>query len=189
MKTPGSVSRRAAVCCAACALLAMLLSAAWRLHLHAQHRKAVAGVAALGGLAAVESAVSSEAASYLPKSAENLFHSITSVAFNDRRADDQTLWSLAQLRGLSRLRGLYLNGTGVSDAGLVHLAAFTRLEELYLEDTVISDQGLRNLETLSSLRLLSVRNTAVTAAGVERLKQALPRLELLGWRNMRAQSM
>ena len=62
--------------------------------------------------------------------------------------------------------------------GLVHVAAMSKLRELHIANVNITDVGLRQLEGMKGLNVLSVGGTKVTAAGVQRLKKALPKLQV-----------
>jgi hypothetical protein len=54
--------------------------------------------------------------------------------------------SLAQLKGLTGLRTLYLTRTPVGDAGLKALSGLNGLQKLYLEHTGVGDAGLAHLQ-------------------------------------------
>jgi hypothetical protein len=86
--------------------------------------------------------------------------------------------ALAYLKGLSRLRALWLSGTNVADGALVHLKGLPQLEWLFLDGTPITDTGLTNLEDLTALQVLFLSNTQITDTGVGHLKN-LTRLKLL----------
>ena len=89
--------------------------------------------------------------------------------------DDQ----LQYLEGLDVLQKLWLNGTPVGDAGLVHLKKLPQLRYLVLWfDTRISDVGLKHLQGMSQLRELSLDDTNVTDAGKTELQKALPKCEI-----------
>lgn len=90
----------------------------------------------------------------------------------------QTEWS-SEAVFESRV-GLDTRGQDFSDADLVQLAAQTRLEWLVLSHSQITDGGLRALERESDLIRVDLTRTRVTPAGVARLKQSLPRCEVLG---------
>jgi hypothetical protein len=53
---------------------------------------------------------------------------------------------LAQLKGLTSLQYLNLNGTQVTDAGLEQLKNFTTLVNLYLDHTQVTDAGMAELQ-------------------------------------------
>ena len=77
---------------------------------------------------------------------------------------------LEYLKGLTKLKRLFLNGTQVSDAGLKNLKGLTQLLHLWLSDTKVSDAGLEHLRGLTQLQWLSLGGTQVTDAGLEHLK-------------------
>lgn len=75
--------------------------------------------------------------------------------------------SLALLAGLPRLRELRLTlCTGVTDAGLTHLAGATNLTGLDLGGTAVTDEGMLDLGSLANLRLLWLVGTGVTDTGL-----------------------
>jgi hypothetical protein len=78
---------------------------------------------------------------------DDYFRRVTSVAFWDPHTTDEHLRILTTL---NRVRRVYLDGTQVTDAGLVHL------------------------EHLTDLELLSLRSTHVTVETRERLQKRLP---------------
>ena len=41
---------------------------------------------------------------------------------------------------------LNLNGTDITDVGLVHLKRLTRLKRLFIADTHVTDEGVRRLQ-------------------------------------------
>ena len=53
---------------------------------------------------------------------------------------------LEHLKGMPKLRTLYLIGTQITDAGLEHLKGFTQLQELVLANTQISDSDVADLQ-------------------------------------------
>lgn len=80
---------------------------------------------------------------------------------------------------LNRLQYLYLSGSSVTDDDLLALAGLVNLGTLDLSHTEITDQGLSHLERLPSLRRLELSGSRVTDAGVEKLRAAIPGLQLL----------
>jgi uncharacterized membrane protein len=84
---------------------------------------------------------------------------------------------LARLTPLAlNLRWLDLAGTGITDAGLAHLAPMRNLAKLHLERTAVTDAGLAALGELPELEYLNLYGTAITDTGLERL-QDLPNLK------------
>ena len=96
---------------------------------------------------------------------------LISVDFEDKPLTDA---GLRNLRGLTHVQKIWLNGTKITDAGLEHLKGLSTLKELALFDTGVTDAGLDHLVGLSNLADLIVERTKVTDAGVEKLKEALP---------------
>ncbi|MCY2968313.1 MAG: hypothetical protein NT069_32565 [Planctomycetota bacterium] len=151
-----------------------------------ERNRARAEVFRLGGSVATSPQFPEIILERLPESLGDTFWNLELVAFNDRSFDSKKLAGLRQLSGLRGLKKLYLNGTGVDDEAIGLLSAWSSLEELYLEDTSIGDAGLESIGKLVSLRVVSLRNTRVTAEGVARLQTRAPRLDVLGWMNMRS---
>jgi internalin A len=110
---------------------------------------------------------------------------------------------LRQLRGLTRLTGLRLadtaitdaglahlrpwagvlehldlSQTGITDAGLAHLRGFGKLQSLALAGSKVTDAGLVHLRGLTGLKSLNLKGTAVSPAGVEGLRKALPEVQV-----------
>jgi len=86
---------------------------------------------------------------------------------------------LAQVAGCKTLLRLHLEKTKVTDKGLAHLKGLTDLEYLNLYGTEVGDAGLANLEGLKKLKTLYLWQTKVTDAGVDKLKKALPQLQII----------
>ena len=85
---------------------------------------------------------------------------------------------LVHLKGLPKLKELWLNRAKITDAGLVHLKELTNLKILHLKNTQISDAGLVHLKGLTKLERLDLRDSQITDAGVVHLK-GLTNLEML----------
>ena len=73
-----------------------------------------------------------------------------------------------------------LNGTQVTDAGLVHLKGMTKLKELGLEGTGVTDAGVMHLKGLTTLEELRLYYTRITGAGIAELGRALPNCKIKG---------
>jgi Concanavalin A-like lectin/glucanases superfamily/Leucine rich repeat/Leucine Rich repeat len=73
---------------------------------------------------------------------------------------------IAEIKSLTRLRELNLNGTKVSDKGLAEIAGLKELRKLVLEDTRIGDAGVAHLKGLGQLEVLVLSNTSVTDAAL-----------------------
>ena len=85
---------------------------------------------------------------------------------------------LAELKGMTRLRQLRLDRTGVQDVTLAHLKNLLRLEWVSLERTGVTDAGLDHLAAVKTLRWIRLKDTNVTEAGVTKFKAALPACEI-----------
>jgi internalin A len=72
---------------------------------------------------------------------------------------------LAQLKGLTSLRGLYLDRTRMTDAGLVHLKEMTALQTLVLKGHKVTDAGLEHLKALKSLEMLTLEGEFYSSRG------------------------
>src|SRR5262249_33110768 len=68
------------------------------------------------------------------------------------------------------LTGLDLDGTPITDEGLVHVAELKNLETLSLNRTRISDAGLQHLQGLNKLKKLNLGRTQLTGPGLQYLK-------------------
>ena len=111
------------------------------------------------------------------KELANLQHLTLLPAISEPRFTDA---GMVHLEGLINLRELNLSQGRFTDAGLVHLEGLTKLEILSLRGTKVTDAGLVHLEGLTDLRILYLENTKVSAAGIRKLRQALPKCNVLG---------
>ena len=66
----------------------------------------------------------------------------------------------------------------ITDAGVAHLKGMTQLETLNFYNCKITDAAFDQLHGLAMLRNLDLGKTKVTDAGVERLKKALPKVQV-----------
>ncbi len=85
---------------------------------------------------------------------------------------------LSALQGLSNLKRLNLDHTGITDHGLNEVAGITALESLSLTDTQVTDAGLSKIKTLTGLRELRLDKLPITDAGLA-LVQSFPKLRKL----------
>jgi Leucine-rich repeat (LRR) protein len=102
---------------------------------------------------------------------------LRSLDFSKTKVTDAGLKHLA---GLKQLQTLELRHTKVTDAGLKHLAGLKQLLGLGLGSTQVTDAGLKHLGGLKQLQLLDLGKTKVTAKGKADLKEALPKLVIIG---------
>lgn len=84
------------------------------------------------------------------------------------RITDQQLEALSKL---SNLRVLYLNNTGITDAGISHLTPLSELRWLSLVGTRITDQSVATFIKLAKLTDLFLFQTALTDEGFQQLKK------------------
>ena len=84
---------------------------------------------------------------------------------------------VVHLQGLTQLQRLSLGEAQVTDAGLVHLRGLTQLQDLSLYLTQVTDAGLVHLKGLTQLQDLYLKGTQVTDAGERSLHKALRRRE------------
>jgi hypothetical protein len=101
---------------------------------------------------------------------------VETTRFDRTRVTDA---GLVHLKGLTRLRTLWLEGTGVTDAGLAHLRGASELNNLRLQGTGITDDVLPLLRGMTNLNELRLQGTRVTDAGVHELRKALPGLQVV----------
>lgn len=85
---------------------------------------------------------------------------------------------LKYVKELPTLRTLWLSGTKI-DSGLGHLSGMQHLESLTLMQTDVSDAGLASLKDLPKLKSVDLVGTNVTDAGVSEFKKANPNAQVL----------
>jgi hypothetical protein len=85
---------------------------------------------------------------------------------------------LSHVAKVTTLQRLDLSGTAITDAGLKQLTHLPQLASLNLFGTVITDEGLLALKTLPALTHLFVGQTKVSAEGIARLQVARPGLRI-----------
>ena len=127
------------------------------------------------------------------------FRTLRTIWIRNQAPDSE----LAFLDGLTELRTLHLNGTGVTDSRLSclrsmprlwgldlmrcpkigdasaqHIGRLTELKELYLSDSRVTDAGLSCVRSNQKLRVLHLSNLRVTDAGLVNLA-GLTGLEIL----------
>jgi Leucine-rich repeat (LRR) protein len=113
------------------------------------------------------------------------------ISIHGKPLSDEALARLAKNYG-DHLSALELTNTGITDAGLRHLAGLTHLTDLSLRNidrrlarpgaapspNTITDAGLVHLKGLTTLRTLNFGGLPVTDAGLDAVKD-LPNLEQL----------
>jgi hypothetical protein len=86
--------------------------------------------------------------------------------------------AVANIKSFSKLKGLGLSCTDVTDVGMTDIVGLQKLEYLDLSGTDISDASVPLIKQLSNLKDLSLRRTRVNDAGVDDLQRALPDLKI-----------
>lgn len=87
---------------------------------------------------------------------------------------------LAHLQGLKQLKELDLHKSlYITDKGLESLGSLSKLSKLELSYTKISDGAINALLALKGLKSLHLTGTRVTTDGLKRLREGLPRCEIL----------
>ncbi len=76
----------------------------------------------------------------------------------------------------TKLKGMTLIQTPITDTGLAHLGSIDDLEMLFINDAPVTNAGLSHLRELNSLRGLVLHGTKVTEEGVAELQKSLPNL-------------
>jgi hypothetical protein len=88
---------------------------------------------------------------------------------------------LAGLKELKLLEHLSLSDNPqITDKGMSSLKGLERLRVLYLNKTSITDKGLLELKTLEGLRTLSVKGTKVTPETGDKFVDEMPNLRKIG---------
>lgn len=85
---------------------------------------------------------------------------------------------LKRLSHYERLRRLWVQQTGITDAGLPNLATLTTLEALNLHSTGVTDEGIQALRPLEHLRRLYLWKTNVTRTGAANLRAGMPNVDI-----------
>ena len=75
------------------------------------------------------------------------------------------------LAKLSNLRVLYLNNTGITDAGLSRLTSLGQLRWLSLVGTRVTDESVQTFLKLEQLTNLFLFQTALTEEGLQQLNR------------------
>lgn len=87
---------------------------------------------------------------------------------------------LAHLQELKKLQILDLHKSlYITDKGLESVKALPSLQKLELSYTRIGDGGIDTLLTMKQLKTLHLTGTRVTPAGLKKLKEGLPKCEVL----------
>lgn len=85
---------------------------------------------------------------------------------------------LKNLHEMKKLHTLNLGNTPLSDVELPNLAGLTGLKHLVLEGAEVSDGGMEYLQGVKTLKQVALSRTKVTKTGADKLKAALPGVEV-----------
>ena len=109
---------------------------------------------------------------------EDDFHDVTWVRIEGPEFGDA---ELERLKPFDRIESLGVVQTAISDAALRHLRGRAALKGLFLGGNWIGDAGIENLglETLPQLEVLEIRSTQVTDAKVADIRRKFPKLIIL----------
>lgn len=88
---------------------------------------------------------------------------------------------LLHIAHMRKLTFLDLQSTSITDAGLVYLAGLVNLRTLDLNWNRITDLGLCHLEGLRKLKKLVINEDAITREGYDRLLAAIPGLSITNY--------
>jgi eukaryotic-like serine/threonine-protein kinase len=86
--------------------------------------------------------------------------------------------ALAPFRDSKSLRVLWLDSSGITDAGLAALGECSGLTDVTLTNTRVTDRCVDQLTLCKNLTRLGLRNTQVTRKGVESLRAAVPQCQV-----------
>lgn len=161
------------------AVTAGCVALAWLAHERDEVRKrnsAITVIETLGGFVTFDNTQPFGSSWLRPLVGESSPGEVVAVRLQGTEVKDA---ELAQcVGGLTKLRELWIDQSGITDAGLVHIAHLKDLEELSLFYTAVTDAGLVHLVGLRKLKLLRLDQTRVTDAGLVHLAD-LTKLEVL----------
>lgn len=136
-----------------------------------QQLKVVSGVDSIEGLSLVNcNRIKPDAFRHI-----GTMTSLKALQLGGANIDDDVL---RHLGGLHNLYSLVLNGTNISDRGLTYIRDLPRVAKLFLCDTNVSDCCIDDLGQMDSLKEVSLDRTFVTPKGAERIRKALPDVDV-----------
>ena len=106
---------------------------------------------------------------------QSVSNQLVRVRLSNQPVSDADIKKLSSLKNITRLN---LEKTSISDAALVHLKDLPNLEQVNLYGTNITDKGLLDLAKCPNLKVVYLWQTKTTAAGIEKLKKALPNVQV-----------
>jgi hypothetical protein len=93
-------------------------------------------------------------------------HHLIQLIVSETSLSDDALVKIAQMPSLEQL---LLRKTGTSHAGVAHLAKMVELRTLELSDAAITDRAMEHLKNLRGLTVLNLENASITDAGLNHL--------------------
>ncbi|PQO44325.1 serine/threonine protein kinase [Blastopirellula marina] len=102
--------------------------------------------------------------------------SLDFLNFRYTRVSDK---GMAHFEKCQKITDLSLGHTRVTDAGLACFRDCRDLQKLIIAESAISDASVDLLCSFSQLKSLQIQQTKITPAGVEKIRQALPKCEIV----------
>jgi len=97
------------------------------------------------------------------------------IVLSGRHVANEWMKSVVKMRGL---RSIEMTSTSVDDDGIAQLLDATQLQTLGVYYSPVSDKSMTTLSQASQLIKVVFDGTDVTAAGIERLRKAIPGLDI-----------
>jgi hypothetical protein len=105
---------------------------------------------------------------------DHFFDTVICIYALDIKTDND----MQYLNDLPHLKILSIRNSFITDARLKYINGLTQLEDLDLSGSTITDSDLHYFENLKHLETLDLTGTKPTDVGIERLKKALPNLDI-----------
>jgi len=109
---------------------------------------------------------------------EKPFARAVGVAWRGQTLRDEQLKHLTSLPDVAELN--IQDAPAITDAGIACLNQLRNLEDVYLDGTAVSDSGLLDLAGLPKLKIIDVANTHVTPEGVRKFRALRPDVSITG---------
>ncbi len=106
---------------------------------------------------------------------QSINNQLIRLNLSNQSVSDDDVKKLVHFKNLTQLK---LDKTAVTDAGLVYLKNLPNLEILNLYGTKVTDNGLVALAQCPNLKIVYLWQTQSTTVGIEKLKKALPNLQV-----------
>jgi mono/diheme cytochrome c family protein len=106
---------------------------------------------------------------------QNIGNQLVRVRLSNQPVSDGDVKKLSSFKNITRLN---LEKTAITDGALSHLKGLPNLEQINLYGTNITDKGLLDLAKCPNLKVVYLWQTKSTTAGIEKLKKALPNVQV-----------